>query len=63
MTDPNNIEDTSEDSQSYTYMVHHNSNIVGFYGSQEEADDALSGYQLGNDIKLDDTLEILKISQ
>ena len=65
MSDQNNIDDNSQDSSqdSYYFIVRHNDQIVGSYGTEEEANDAMGGYQLSNQIQLEDTMEILKIAQ
>jgi len=65
MEDPitNNTTNTSNEAstQPSSYMVHHNDTIVGFFDNDVDANDALHGYQMQNQIDINDTLEILKI--
>lgn len=58
ITDPNDLEEVQE-----TWLAHHNQNIIGFYGSQTEAENALNGYHLSTPMGIDDVSEILKIAQ
>lgn len=43
------------------YLVRHNTLIVGIFDNEFDANDALNGYQMQNDIQLDDTLDVLQI--
>lgn len=43
------------------YLVRHNDTIVGVFDNEFDANDALSGYQMTNDIQLNDVLDILQV--
>lgn len=43
------------------YLVRHNDTIVGIFESEGDANDAKNGYEMQNDIALDDTLDILQL--
>lgn len=44
------------------YVVHHNDKIIGFFDNYGDASNAMSGYMLGNQIQIDDTIEILTVN-
>lgn len=60
MNDPITTEQTQV-TQASSYMVRHNETIIGFFGNQMDADDALNGYSMDNNIEIGDTLDILQI--
>lgn len=43
------------------YLVRHNNTIVGIFDNEGDAQDAKNGYEMQNDIKLDDALDILQL--
>ena len=55
------VEENKEEQKASSYMVRHNDKIVGFYGTEAEANDAKNGYQIENNIELNDTLDVLQI--
>lgn len=44
------------------YLVRHNDKIIGIFNDEDSANDALHGYELENNVKIDDDLSILKVS-
>ncbi len=57
--DPANKVD--EVNQPSGYLVRHNDKIVGIFDNEFDAQDSLQGYQMQNQLDLNDTLDILKI--
>lgn len=43
------------------YLARHNNTIIGIFDNEADANDAMHGYQMQNDISLDDTLDILQL--
>ncbi len=43
------------------YLVRHNDTIVGIFDNENDATDAMHGYQMQNDIAIDDTLDVLQL--
>lgn len=57
----NNQVDTEQVMPPQGYLVRHNNTIVGIFSSDFDAQDALHGYQMQNDIQLNDVLDIIQI--
>lgn len=51
-----------EEQKVSSYMARHNDTIIGFFGSETDAQNALSGYEMENKIELNDILEVLKVT-
>lgn len=47
--------------QDENWMAYHNDKIIGFYSNQQDADDALHGYQMENEVGIDDVLEARQV--
>lgn len=57
----NMAEEEQEEQKASYFMVRHNDKIVGFYNTEAEADDSKNGYQMENNVGIDDKLDVLKI--
>ena len=68
MTTPNSdvkepSDPTDIGAKQQTWIAHHNETIIGFYDNQGDAQNAINGYQMTTPIAIDDTLEVLKVTQ
>lgn len=52
---------TQDQTQVSGYLVRHNNTIVGIFDNEFDATDAKNGYEMQNDIQINDTLDILKL--
>ncbi len=58
-TDPS--QDLSNPNNASQWVVIHDNLVVGFYGSQEDAFNAKTGYQMNNSIDINSNLEMYQV--
>lgn len=63
-TPPNplsNNTETSQEPQPSGYLARHNETIIGIFTTESDAQDAINGYQIDNNIDLQDILEVIPL--
>lgn len=57
-----NKPDIDQPSQQATgYLVRHNEKIIGIFDNEDDANDAMHGYELNNDVEIDDVLDVINV--
>ena len=57
----NDAEDNINQKGNEQWLVRHNDKIIGLYESRDSANEAMNGYEMKNDINIDDELNIMQV--